>query len=90
MEPRQWLLDQNSNIHRVAAAYRENDNLANPLVVELVQPIASLSGAKAQMPSSGANPPQPVTAAVVQRIHYIPLRDGEFSLTPVYVTVKEL
>lgn len=87
-EPRQWLLDQNLNVHRVAASYRENDSLSSPVRVELVRPVAPLTGAKAYYPSSANG--APVTTGVVQRLWFMPLRDGEFTLTPVYLTVKEL
>ena len=86
--PRQWLLDQNNNIHRVLAGRRTDGD--GP--VELVRPIPRLPSAVDDnvfiyyLP--GGN-----VSGVVTTIWYIPPVDASaerLSLTPVYVTVREL
>lgn len=94
-EPRQWLLDQNNNVHRVLAHSRLDDLDGNPLRVELVRAVPSMPnlanpalGAKSPFFLPGANPS---IDDVVTNIWYIPFSDSKgLTLTPVYVTVKEL
>jgi type II secretory pathway pseudopilin PulG len=86
-EPRQWLLDQNNNIHRVLGVTR--DDLASPQEVELVRAAPGMPGIGVNYIGAGANPD------VVSDIWYMPiaLRDVDGNLlnvTPVYCTVKEL
>ena len=85
-EPRQWILDQNNNIHRVLGV--ERDALAADQEVELVR-------ATPGMPSLGVYYINTTTGDAVSDIWYMPvaIRDVNGSLlnlTPVYVTVKEL
>ncbi len=86
-EPRQWILDQNNNIHRVLGVIRDG---LNPQEVELVRAVPA-------MPLVNVNYfiGNPANQDVVSDIWYMPvaLRDADGSLlnvTPVYVTVKEL
>lgn len=84
-EPRQWILDQNNNIHRVLGVIRDG---LDPQEVELVRAVPA-------MPPIGVNYTNPGTGDMVSDIWYMPvaLRDADGSLlnvTPVYVTVKEL
>ena len=93
-EPRQWILDQNNNVHRVLAVSRQNDALAKPVDVELTRPLPGVPPLSVMyVPPAPPNPPR----SVISDIWYLPLRDYEtdgtttrFTLTPVYVTVKEL
>jgi hypothetical protein len=105
-EPRQWILDQNNNVHRTLSRF-VNDSDA--VFVELVRPVPEA------LPSYFANgdPAVPTNqfpnlaynfldtddnglydTNVVTRIWYLPLEidhpDGTYLLTPVYVTVREL
>lgn len=94
-DARQWIIDANNNIYRVANSFRgpapvnandkskNTENVADPLIVEFVRPVPAMAnGMKAFVyPANGA----------VERIWYIPLVDTNgVSLTPVYATVKEL
>jgi prepilin-type N-terminal cleavage/methylation domain-containing protein len=86
-EPRQWLLDQNNNIHRVLSFDREDP--AEDAEVELVRPVPAMPGGGVYSIGAGANP------AMVSDIWYIPVAVPDTSgnlltLTPVYVTVREL
>lgn len=139
--PRQWILDQNNNIHRVVSYRREGTDMR----IELTRPLAPVRLAMLAAPdaneddkyddapdtSSGSSPnwnwptfspheyfgdpsdgPEDPTwnqnltgnplmrfplfdKGIVTRFWYIPTRmeisaDEEYTLTPVYVTVKEL
>ncbi|MCH8823101.1 MAG: hypothetical protein IH984_06285 [Planctomycetes bacterium] len=88
-EPGQWLLDQNNNLHRVMARYR-NDN--NQMVVELVRPVLALPNLHVY--SLDQSMVDPTSENVVSNIFYIPreveINNVSVRLTPVYVTVKEL
>ena len=84
--PRQWLLDQNNNIHRVLAGRRNSSD--GP--VELVRPIPSLPSRVDHNVFIYYLPGGSVSG-VVTNIWYIPPVDSNgLSLTPVYVTVREL
>jgi prepilin-type N-terminal cleavage/methylation domain-containing protein len=101
-EPRQWLLDQNNNIHRVLSLVPQAGG--DPNLVELVRPIAAVPGLAVNLidlaPSGG--PSAVGMENIVTNIWYIPVEvdldvtgdqnpDGiPAQLTPVYVTVREL
>jgi prepilin-type N-terminal cleavage/methylation domain-containing protein len=92
MESKQWLLDQNNNIHRVLGAEREDEDVANPVEVELVRAVASVPPSNVFSVGTGAGTS---VTDVVTEVWYIPVShtdiDGNpLTLTPVYVTVKEL
>ena len=94
-EPRQWIIDQNNNIHRVLAQYRDNDNPVNPMKIELLRPVPAMPQAKAfflQGPANAAS-----VQGVVSKIWFLPLKMDmnhdnipDVIITPVYATVKEL
>jgi prepilin-type N-terminal cleavage/methylation domain-containing protein len=100
--PRQWILDQNCNIYRVLGVERPNDDAANKVQVELTRPLADTPYdftqpnphpliATQYLPA----PTPPNHLRLVSDMWYIPLSDfsngaTRYSLTPVYVTVKEL
>jgi prepilin-type N-terminal cleavage/methylation domain-containing protein len=128
--PRQWILDQNNNIHRVLSNRRAAaSDLDQRMIVELTRPLSPVrlpfggNPPYANAPDTLTNYPDgwPTYAAdeyvadpsggptgpgmffpnldrgVVTRFWYMPSRmeistpvEGEFVLTPVYVTVKEL
>ncbi len=92
--PSQWLLDQNNNVHRVLSGRRRYSD--GP--VELMRPIAALPNVPVYILAPS---PQPGIQHVVKNIWYIPNEvaidtnnDGNgdlpVSLTPVYVTVRDL
>jgi prepilin-type N-terminal cleavage/methylation domain-containing protein len=95
-EARQWIIDENNNIYRVASSFRgpaptgpndksqNTENIADPVIVEFVRPVPPMAtNMKPFM--------YPAGGAAVNRIWYIPLIDTNgMSLTPVYATVKEL
>jgi len=101
-EPRQWILDQNNNVHRVLGQSREDYNAsAGNVEVELVRPISFMP----LLPVHFL--PHPTNASfsdVVNNIWYMPLEmqaDSNFNgtidpgeptlnMTPIYVTVREL
>lgn len=96
MEPRQWLLDQNNNIHRVLG---RTQSFVGPIQVRLAAPPPALPDlAPYYMPLPAGVPLNEVgLTAVVQRLWYVPREvdvngDGaaDFALTPVYAAVKEL
>jgi prepilin-type N-terminal cleavage/methylation domain-containing protein len=87
-EPRQWILDQNNNVHRIIGAWREDEDPANPMAVELVRAVPAMPGGVYYI-GAGVNP------AMVSDIWYLPVAVPDangslLTLTPVYVTVKEL
>ena len=88
--PRQWLLDQNNNIHRVLAGRRNSSD--GP--VELVRPVPEVPiAAPYSFPFTASDTDGNgfVDGDVVSDIWYIPPIDSNgLSLTPVYVTVREL
>ncbi len=95
-EPRQWLLDQNNNIHRVLSRFVDEDESA---LVELTRPIPSV-----ELGTTNLFIYDPFPALgdlglrfenVVTDVWYIPAEiqqssDGPLLLTPVYLTVREL
>jgi len=116
-EPRQWILDQNNNIHRVLGQFREDyNNSTGDVEVELSRPIAPVLARNdtATTPGTGTDTPYfyvdtPIgwqsdlmaERKVVTNLWYMPVElpvdsdlDGDedyrLTLTPVYVTVKEL
>lgn len=103
-EPRQWLLDGNNNVHRVLSASR--NAVSDPMAVELVRPAAELPILPTNffLPTAAdTNGNGLVDQQVVSCFLYIPTEvtanvpgpqigggNTRLSLTPVYVTVKEL
>lgn len=103
-EPRQWLLDDYNNVHRVLSQTRQNFSTA--MDVELVRPIPAVPNLPVY--TSGLIGAGPVGSAylntnIIQRIFYIPREmkidanpadgpsnDLPASLTAVFVTVREL
>ena len=89
-EPRQWILDENNNIHRVLGV--ERDALADDHEVELVRAVPGMASIGVNyFPAVPPNNP----GDIVSDIWYMPvaIRDIDgllLNLTPVYVTVKEL
>jgi type II secretory pathway pseudopilin PulG len=85
-EPRQWILDQNNNIYRVLGVSRPDDNVANKVEVQMTRPLSFMPNVPVMwFPDVNDH------FKVVSDIWYLPLVDGNgMSLTPVYVTVKEL
>jgi hypothetical protein len=80
-EPRQWILDQNNNIHRIVGNFREGADLR----VEFARAIPRMAAIASTIPAGN------LPAGSVNRIWYMPLRDQNgVSITPVYLTVKEL
>ena len=79
--PAQWLLDQNNNVHRVLAGRGNSSD--GP--VELVRPVSSMPLLPVYfLPGTSFDD-------VVTTIWYIPPVDSNgLTLTPVYVTVREL
>ncbi len=94
-EPGQWILDQNSNLHRVMS--RTRNSISDPVEVELVRqqpqlldlPIYYFPGTAADTNNDGL-----IDTDVVSNIFYIPrevtINNVSVRLTPVYVTVREL
>lgn len=84
--PGQWLLDQNNNIHRVLAGRRT----ASDGPVELVERIPEVPLLPVYDLEQPFTPPS-ITQNVVRRIWYIPPVDSNgWTLTPVYISVREL
>lgn len=84
--PGQWLLDQNNNIHRVLAGRRTMSDGPVELVERIPEvpllPVYDLDQTVA---------PQIGYVNVVRRLWYIPpFDDNGFTLTPVYISVREL
>ncbi len=95
--PDQWLLDQNNNVHRVLSGRR---NISDG-PVELVRPVPAISGVQTNFWLGMVQPNGFVYEDIVTNIWYIPVEvkldtntDGDpdlpATLTPVYVTVREL
>jgi prepilin-type N-terminal cleavage/methylation domain-containing protein len=100
-EPRQWILDQNNNIHRVIGLDREEwDTNTGDVEVELVRPVPLMPDTDFAAGETGVYQIEILAAPgpapdVVSAIWYLPVSlddiDGNpLTLTPVYVTVKEL
>ncbi|MHC4826969.1 MAG: type IV pilus modification PilV family protein [Planctomycetota bacterium] len=101
-EPRQWLIDQNNNIHRVLSLTPQSGS--DPNLVELVRPVSAVPAVAPNLidPVPGGGPSAVGMENVVTNIWYIPIEidldlDGDqnpdgipVQLTPVYVTVREL
>ncbi len=82
-EPRQWILDQNNNIHRVLGQFR--DAPGDPNQVELLRAVEPLAPLPVYFTGGNA------FNDVVTNIWYIPKSDGAGRiLTPVYLVVEEL
>ncbi len=78
--PGQWILDQNSTIHRVLGGRRR----ANEGPVRLAQRTPNLGYAQVYTNNVGA-------PTFVEDIWYIPIKDGAGnSLTPIFLTVRDL
>jgi prepilin-type N-terminal cleavage/methylation domain-containing protein len=79
--PRQWILDQNNNVHRVLGNYRDDPGF--DMEVELVRPVPEVAVIPANFFAPDGSP--------VRFIWYIPKVDSLGNLlTPVYVSVQEL
>ncbi|MHC4218383.1 MAG: type IV pilus modification PilV family protein [Planctomycetota bacterium] len=100
-EPRQWLLDQNNNVHRVLSRMPQAGSAPN--LVELVRPVSAVPYLATNfMDSDGNGPVREGVDNIVTNIWYIPVEveldingdlepDGiPVQLTPVYATVREL
>lgn len=98
-EPGQWILDQNNNVHRVLSNFR--DDPTDPMQVELVRPVPPMPALNVFF--MDPNPPSGLVGIenVVTNVWYIPsfiridtdedgTPDRDASMTPVYVTVREL
>ena len=94
-EPRQWLLDQNNNVHRVLSRFVDDGSA----LVELTRPIPSVELGTTSLfiydPAPALGDLGLRFENVVTDIWYIPneiqqLFDGPLLLTPVYLTVREL
>ena len=93
-EPRQWLLDQNNNIHRVLSRFVDGGSAR----VELTRPIPTVDVLDNKLfiydrlPALGDGWDR--FENVVTDVWYIPTEvlspDGPLLLTPVYLTVREL
>jgi hypothetical protein len=98
-QPRQWLLDQNNNVHRVLS--RTPQTGSDDAIIELVRPVSVVPGLATEFIDRSAGV-LVGTENIVTNIWYIPIEayldtDGDLNpdnvpvqLTPVYVTVKEL
>jgi hypothetical protein len=98
-EPRQWLLDQNNNIHCVLSLTPQADD--DPNLVELVRPVAAVPAVPTNYVDRSPSVRQGIDN-IVTNIWYVPVEveldaDGDLApdgitaqLTPVYVTVREL
>lgn len=86
--PGQWLLDQNNNVHRVLSGRRSISD--GPLeLVERIPEVPLFS--PSFRPGVGGAITNPSFENVVQHLWYIPPTDANgWTLTPVYMTVKEL
>ncbi len=101
-EPRQWILDQNNNIHRVLS--RSRGSMAVPVDVELVRPIPESTRLNTNwFPGSvnDVNTNGLWVQNIVSHIWYIPAEiqmpgggimapSQRLTLTPIFATVKEL
>lgn len=92
-EARQWILDQNNNIHRVLSVSR--NTAADPQEIELVRAAPAMPDLDPSPLRTGAYYIDPVNGNSVSDIWFIPVTtrdiDGNLlTLTPVYATVKEL
>ncbi len=97
-EPRQWLLDQNNNMHRVLSRSQSAVAASSAMQVELVRPVPGLPGVGVYYFPVSSN----LVDDVVSHLWYVPAEvkldvdsDGTpddlgAQLTPVYATVKEL
>ena len=90
--PRQWILDQNNSVHRVLSSFQFDPPNDNQVIVELVKPISPAPNVNPWANAQGAFYKSPYYMwDVVSDIWYIPLTNSEgLSLTPIYLTVKEL
>ena len=96
-EPRQWILDQNNNVHRTLSRFVGDSDSVD---VELVRPVPeAMALATNHFPDLPNNEIDTDGNGVgdsnlVTRIWYLPLEidqpNGTYLLTPVYVTVREL
>lgn len=91
-EAGQWIVDQNNNVHRVLAAYCDDEDANDPRVIELVRPVPAMPdiGPYYMLDATNGNLSRG-EENVVTDIWYLPLTDdNDVRITPVYVTVKEL
>ncbi len=104
-QERQWLLDQNNNMHRVLSSARRGtgDPATEDLIVELLRPLSAQPRSNLYWYGGASAPELFGLENVVTHLWYIPAEveldvDGDgnldegatVSLTPVYITVREL
>jgi len=88
--PGQWIIDNNSNVHRVAQGRR---NATDPLQVRFSAPVPRVPNAQIyddyELLQSGTTDPVPMG---VRTMHYVPaiIDANGTQLVPVYATVREL
>jgi hypothetical protein len=88
--PGQWIIDNNSNVHRVAQGRR---NSIDPLQVRFSAPVPRVPNAQVyddyELPASGTTDNVPMG---VRTMHYVPaiIDANGTQLVPVYATVREL
>jgi len=97
-EPRQWILDQNNNVHRVLSRAL---NGSGEMEIELVRPLAEMPRLAISYFPVGVDDLFPMPTGnglwdtdLVSNIWYLPAEIAApgvvYLLTPVYVTVREL
>ena len=93
-EPRQWILDQNNNVHRVLSQSLAANNVMD---IELVRPLAEMPDLPTNFfpaPMIDVNGNGLRDTDLISNIWYLPAEidqpNGTYLLTPVYVTVRAL
>ena len=99
-EPRQWILDQNNNVHRVLSRTLNNSNV---IEIELVRPLSEMPALATYFYPFGVDDLFPLPpdnnglwdTDLVSNIWYLPVEIEPapgvvYLLTPVYVTVRDL
>ena len=101
-EPRQWILDQNNNVHRVLSQSLAANNVMD---IELVRPLAEMPDLPTYFFPQNVDDLFPSPAGnglwdtdLISHIWYLPAEididqpkpNGTYLLTPVYVTVRAL
>ena len=96
-EPRQWILDQNNNVHRVLSRSSSDVDGNGAMDIELVRPLAAMPGLPTNYFPPGVldfDGDGFADTDLISNIWYLPAEidqpNGTYLLTPVYVTVREL